>query len=340
VAARRSRRSPPTTPSTRSRSASGRRSCWWAPASCSPGARRARTRRRDRPRRPSCSSRSGGCRWSWSGSKKVSAALMPVNCACWSITTTPSSASAANVRCWACPDPRSITGLHRCRHRPCGSWPGSMLSIWKTRAAAAAGWWTTWPEKGSRSVVTGHETSWAAWGYGRSTQNLAPPFQEIQQSAFPAWWISTQSRLSTRSGLPTSPTSRYRKDVSTWWRSWISSPGPCSAGSSRSHWLPRSGTALTRSSVWMPLRWRWKVAAGPRSFTPIKAASSPLVTSLRGCRLRRSGSAGQAANGVTTTSSLSDCGEQSSMTTSTSVPTAMAGRLSSAWPAFCGGTAM
>jgi hypothetical protein len=94
--------------------------------------------------------------------KKNSAALMPVNCASWSITTTLSSASAANVRCWACPDPRSITGLHRCRHRPCGSWPGSMLSIWKTRAAAAAGWWTTWREKGSRSVVTGHETSCAA----------------------------------------------------------------------------------------------------------------------------------------------------------------------------------
>ena len=60
-----------------------------------------------------------------------------------------------------------------------------MLSIWKTRAAAAAGWWTTWPEKGSRSVVTGHETSCAAWGYGRSTGNLAPPFQEIQPERFP-----------------------------------------------------------------------------------------------------------------------------------------------------------
>ena len=257
---------------------------------------------------------------------------MPVNCASWLITTTPSSASAANVRCWACPDPRSTTGLHRCRHRPCGSWPGSMLSIWKTRAAAAAGWWTTWPEKGSRSVVTGHETSCAAWGYERSTGNLAPPFQEIQQSAFPALSISTQSRLSIRSGLPTSPTSRCREDFSTWWRSWISSPGPSSAGSSR--------TALTRSSVWMPLRWHCKVATGPRSSTPIKAASSPLVTSLRGCRLRQSRSAGQAGNGVTTTSSLSDCGEQSSTRRCTCMPTAMAGRLRSAWPAFCGGTAM
>ena len=37
------------------------------------------------------------------GSKKISAALMPVNCASWSITTTPRSASAANVRCRAYP---------------------------------------------------------------------------------------------------------------------------------------------------------------------------------------------------------------------------------------------
>jgi transposase len=86
--------------------------------------------------------------------KKVSAALMPVTCASWSITTTPSSASAANVLCWACPDPRSITGPHRYRHRPCGSWRGSTLSTWRIPAAAAVEWWTTWPERGSRSAVT------------------------------------------------------------------------------------------------------------------------------------------------------------------------------------------
>jgi transposase len=45
-----------------------------------------------------CSSRSADCRWSWSG-KKVSAALMPVNGASWSITTIQSSASTGNVRC-------------------------------------------------------------------------------------------------------------------------------------------------------------------------------------------------------------------------------------------------
>ena len=85
-----------------------------------------------------------------------------------------------------------------------------------------------------------------------------------------------------------------------WWRSWTSSPGASSAGSSR--------TALTRSSVWMPLRWRWEAAESQRSSTPIKAASSPLAPSWRGCRLRRSRSAGQVRNDVTTTSLLSGCG--------------------------------
>ena len=60
--------------------------------------------------------------------KKVSPALMPVSCESWSITTTPISASAANVRSWAWPDPRSITGPRRCGDRPCGSWRGSTLS--------------------------------------------------------------------------------------------------------------------------------------------------------------------------------------------------------------------
>ena len=98
--------------------------------------------------------------------QKVSAALMPVNCASWSTTTTtiPSSALAANVRCWGCPGRRSTTDPHRCWNRPCGSWPGSMLSIWKTHAVAAAGWWTTWRVMGSRSAVTGGDTSCAAWG--------------------------------------------------------------------------------------------------------------------------------------------------------------------------------
>ena len=257
---------------------------------------------------------------------------MPMNCASWSIMTTLTSASAGSAPCWDCPGPRSTTGRRRCGNRPCGSCPGSMLCIWKTHAVAAAGWWTTWPERESRSVVIGSETSCAAWGYGRSTGNLAPPFQEIQQSAFPAWWISTQSRVWMRSGPRTSPTSRCRRGSSTWWRSWISSPGMSSAGSSQ--------TALTRSSVWMPWRWRWEAAVGQKSSTPIKAASSPLATSWRGCRLRRSGSVGQEGNAATTTSWWRGCGERSSTRRCTCVPTAMAGRQRSAWPAFCGGTAM
>ena len=55
--------------------------------------------------------------------KKVSAAVMLMNYASWSITNTLTSASAGNVRCWGCPDPRSTTGPHRCGDRPCGSWP-------------------------------------------------------------------------------------------------------------------------------------------------------------------------------------------------------------------------
>jgi transposase len=41
--------------------------------------------------------------------KKVSAALMPISSANWSITTTLSSVSAANVCCWACLYPRCTT---------------------------------------------------------------------------------------------------------------------------------------------------------------------------------------------------------------------------------------
>jgi transposase-like protein len=59
--------------------------------------------------------------------KKISAALMPVNCESWSITPIPNSASVGNVRCWDCLDPCSTTSRHRCGNRPCRSWPGSMF---------------------------------------------------------------------------------------------------------------------------------------------------------------------------------------------------------------------
>ena len=94
--------------------------------------------------------------------KKISAALTPMNCASWSIQTTPSSASAGNVPCWDCPDPRSITGRHRCVNQRCRSWPGSIFSTWKIPAAVAAGWWSTWPERESRSAAIECETSCAA----------------------------------------------------------------------------------------------------------------------------------------------------------------------------------
>ena len=257
---------------------------------------------------------------------------MPVNCASWSITTIQSSPSAGNARCWVCPDRRSITGRCRCVNRRCGSWPGSMRSIWRIPAAVAAGWWSTWPEKGSRSAVIGYETSCAAWVYGRSTRSPAPRSQASHRSDTPVLWTSSRSGPWTRSGPRTSPTSLCRKDFSIWWRLWTCSPETSSAG--------RSQTALTRSSAWMPWRWHWKVAVDQRSSTPTRDVNSPLVTSWPDCRQKRSRSAGQDGSVATTTSLLNDCGEQSNMRRSTCMPTAMAGRLKSAWPASCGGTAM
>jgi hypothetical protein len=70
--------------------------------------------------------------------KKISAALMPVNSASWSITTIPSSASAGNACCSVCLDPRFTTGRYQCVNQRCGSWPGSMLCTWRILAASAA----------------------------------------------------------------------------------------------------------------------------------------------------------------------------------------------------------
>ena len=257
---------------------------------------------------------------------------MPVNSESWSITATLSSASAVSVRCWACLDPRSTSGPHRCANQRCGSWRGSTLSTWRIPAVEAAGWCTTWARRGSRSAETVCETSCAAWVYGPSTRSLEPRCMDSHRRGFPAWWIQSRSPQSIRSGQPTSPTFRSRKDFCTWWRSWISTPGTCSAGS--------SPTALTRSSVSMPWRWPWPVVASPRSSTPTKAASSPPSTLWRSCRSRRSRSAGQGESAATTTFWWRGCGGRSSMRRCTCAPTAMAGRLKSAWPASSGGTAM
>jgi hypothetical protein len=159
-------------------------------ASSSLGASSARTKRKARPRRPSWSSGSASQKPDGYGKlqmelewlKKISAAVTLVNYASWSITTTPSSVSAGNARCWFCPDPRAITGRHRCGNRPCRSWPGSILPTWRPPAAVAAGWWSTRPERGSRSAAIGCETSCGAWVYGRSIRSHAPRPKETHQS--------------------------------------------------------------------------------------------------------------------------------------------------------------
>lgn len=135
----------------------------------------------------------------------------------------------------------------------------------------------------------------------RLTRSHELRFQEIRRSDSPVWWTSSKSRQRIRSGRPISPTSRCRRDSCTWWRSWICSPETCSAGS--------SPTALTRSSVSMPWRWRWQVIASQRSSIPTRAANSPLLTSWRDCKQRKSRSAGQAESAATTTFWWRDCGE-------------------------------
>jgi len=185
--------------------------------SCSPVPTRARTSRTLNPRRPSCSSRLLGCRWRWNGSKKVSAALTPVTRANWSITTTPSSASAGNAYCWGCRGPRFTTGRFRCVKPHCGSWPGLVLCTWGIPVVGVAGSWNNWPERGTRSVVIESESSCGAWVYERSTRSHAQRFQESHRSAFTTCWTSCWSRLWIRAGRPTSPISRRRRDSSTRW---------------------------------------------------------------------------------------------------------------------------
>ena len=71
-----------------------------------------------------------------------------------------------------------------------------------------------------------------------------------------------------------------------------------------------------------------------------RAANSPLATSRSDCWRRWARSAGQKGNAATTTSWWNGCGAQSSTRRHTCTPTAMVGRLKSAWPASSGGTAM
>jgi hypothetical protein len=111
------------------------------------------------------------------------------------------SRSAANVNSWDCHAQRFITSPFQCGNPRCGSWRELMPFSWQIPAAGADEWWTTWPEKASRSAGIAYETSRAAWVYGRSTRNHAPRSQVNHQSAFRAWWSSMKSKQWTRSGL-------------------------------------------------------------------------------------------------------------------------------------------
>jgi len=255
-----------------------------------------------------------------------------VNSVSWSNTTIPTSASPTNVGCWVPLDPTCISSPQRCVNRSYGSWPGLMHSTWRTLAATAGGWWNTWLEMGSQSAATGCETSYVTWGDGLPTRNHAPSFLDLHPSAFTAWLISVRLRLWIRCGPLISPPSRYRRGFCIWWRSWISSPGTCSAG--------RFPTALTRSSAWRPWKWRWEAAVSLRSSTPIRVVNSRHLPSWPDCRLRRLRSAGQEGSADTTTSSWNGFGDRSSTSRSTCVATAMVGRLRSAWHAPSGGLAI
>ena len=257
---------------------------------------------------------------------------MPVNCASWSTTTTLSSASAVNVRCWVCPGPRSTTDPYRCGSRRCGLWPGSMPSTWRIPAAAVVEWWPTWPEMGFRSAVPVCETSCAAWVYGRSTRNRVPRFQEIPRSGFRAWWMSAWSRLWMRCGLPISPSIPQQKGflylvaiVDLFSRNVLS-------------W--RLSNSLDTEFCLDAMEMAPEGGRRPEIFHSDQGCqftSASFVARLQAEAIKISC---QAESDATTTSSLNGCGAQSCMRRFTCTPSAMAGRLRSAWPVFCGGTAM
>ncbi len=79
-----------------------------------------------------------------------------------------------------------------------------------------------------------------------------------------ATWRSTGR---TRSGRPTSPTSRSGAASCIWWRSSTGPAGRCWPGGCRTRWTSRSA-----STHW---RRRWRASASRRSSTPTRAASSP-----------------------------------------------------------------
>jgi hypothetical protein len=171
-----------------------------------------------------------------------------------------------------------------------------MLSIWTIRAAVADGWSPTWPEKEFRSAATECSTSFAAWAYGRSTRNPAPPCQVSHPSDFPAWWTQAGQGGGPRLGdrYHIYPAAESRKDSSACWRSWICCPGTSSAGSSQ--------TSLDTEFCLTALEMAISSGRKPEIFHSDQGSSSPLLTSWPTCGQRRSGSPGQAESAATTTS--------------------------------------
>jgi hypothetical protein len=134
--------------------------------------------------------------------------------------------------------------------------------------------------------------------------------------------------------IPTSlhPTAERLADI--WWRSWISTPGMCSAVSS-----PKALIGFCMEALAIAIS-RSVVVGGRRFCTLNKGASSPQQTLWTDSGPRRSGSAGQEGSAVTLTPSLSSCGGLLTIRRCICLPTAMAGRLKSICPASCGGAAM
>ena len=96
------------------------------------------------------------------------------------------------------------------------------------------------------------------------------PHPEHQDLAVPAA-KPRRSTGRTRSGAPTSRTSRCGGAFSTSWRSWTGRAGACWRGGCRTPW--------TRTSASRPSKRRWPAMAGRRSSTPTRAASSPAPAS-------------------------------------------------------------
>lgn len=172
-----------------------------------------------------------------------------MHCESWSITTSPSSASAANVRSWAFPDPRCITGLRRSWHQHYGSWPGRIDALYLEDLFSGSRQMVDYLAREGIPISRDRvQNLMRRIGLRAIYQKPRTTVPGKSSERFPCLWMSARSRLRIRSGPSISPPSRCSRDSSTWWQSFICSRETSSAGSSR--------TTLTRSSVWMA--WRWE----------------------------------------------------------------------------------